>query len=90
MDDDLLLTAVLLIAAATLVTVVWRLTGHYIDRPAVDYDRTDGQALQRHAAGHCGDDGDTAAGAPHVGFRAPGCVARGGESPRHEALAALR
>ena len=50
--DDLLLTAFLLVAAATLVTVVWRMTGHYIDRPAVD----DGQALQRHAAGHCGDD----------------------------------
>ena len=47
--DDLLLTAVLLISAATLVTVVWCLTGHYIDRPAVD----DGHALQRHAAGHC-------------------------------------
>ena len=51
--DDLLLTAFLLVAAATLVTFVWCLTGHYIDRPTVDYDQPDGQALQRHAAGHC-------------------------------------
>ena len=49
--DDFLLTAFLLVAAATLVTFVWSLTGHYIDQPALDYD----QALQLHVDGRCDD-----------------------------------